>query len=149
MKVIFLKNVKGVANEGDIKEVKEGYAKNFLFKQKLALEATPANLKAHEEKLESIKEEEKLKVKEAESLAERLKTVKLEFNQKSGETGRLYGAVTSQEIADELEKNGIHIDKKMIDLKEPIKTAGTHAIKINIYKDIKSQITVNVNAVTE
>ena len=62
MKVIFLKNVKGVANEGDVKEVKEGYAKNFLFKQKLALEATPANMKAHEEKLESLKEQEKLKI---------------------------------------------------------------------------------------
>lgn len=149
MKVIFLKNVKGVANEGDVKEVKEGYAKNFLFKQKLALEATPANMKAHEEKLESLKEEEKLKVKEAENLAEKLKTIKLEFNQKSGETGRLYGAVTGQEIADELGKMGIHIDKKMLDLKEPIKTAGSHSIKVNIYKEVKSQLVVNVNAVTE
>ena len=77
MKVIFLKNVKGVANEGDIKEVKEGYAKNFLFKQKLALEATTANMKAHEEKLESIKEQEKLKVAEAKALAEKLKTINL------------------------------------------------------------------------
>ncbi len=147
MKVIFTKNVKGVANEGDIKEVKEGYAKNFLFKQNLALEATPANLKAHEEKLESLKEQEKLKTAEAKALAEKLKTIKLEFNLKAGETGRLYGAVTGQEIADELSKQGLPVDKKLLDMKEPVKEAGTHTIKVNIYKDIKSQLTVVVNAV--
>lgn len=149
MKVIFLKNVKGVANEGDIKEVKEGYAKNFLFKQKLALEATPANLKAHEEKLEAIKEQENLKIAEAKALSEKLKTLKLEFNQKAGETGRLYGAVTSQEISDMLSNMGIPVDKKLFDMKEPIKEAGTHTVKVNIYKDIKSQLTVIVNAVKE
>lgn len=149
MKVIFLKNVKGVANEGDIKEVKEGYAKNFLFKQKLALEATPANLKAHEEKLESLKEQEKLKIVEAKALSEKLKSTKVEFNQKAGETGRLYGAVTSQEIADALAKNGIPVDKKLFDMKEPIKEAGIHTVKVNIYKDIKSELKVIVNAVVE
>lgn len=149
MKVIFLKNVKGVANEGDIKDVKEGYAKNFLFKQKLALEATPANMKAHEEKLESIKEQENLKIAEAKALAEKLKTLKLEFNQKAGETGRLYGAVTSQEISDMLSKQGTPVDKKLFDMKEPIKEAGTHTVKVNIYKDIKSTLTVIVNAVKE
>ena len=139
MKVIFLKNVKGVANEGDVKDVKEGYAKNFLFKQKLALEATPANMKAHEEKLESLKEQEKLKIAEAKALAEKLKAAKIEFNQKAGDTGRLYGAVTSQEISDALAKIGIHIDKKLFDIKEPIKEAGTHTVKVNIYKELKSQ----------
>ncbi len=147
MKVIFLKNVKGVANEGDVKDVKEGYAKNFLFKQKLALEATPANMKAHEEKLESLKEQEKLKIAEAKALAEKLKAAKIEFNQKAGDTGRLYGAVTSQEISDALVKIGIHIDKKLFDIKEPIKEAGTHTVKVNIYKEVKSQLTVVINAI--
>ncbi len=147
MKVIFLKNVKGVANEGDVKDVKEGYAKNFLFKQKLALEATPANMKAHEEKLESLKEQEKLKIAEAKALAEKLKAAKIEFNQKAGDTGRLYGAATSQEISDALAKIGIHIDKKLFDIKEPIKEAGTHTVKVNIYKEVKSQLTVVINAI--
>ena len=147
MKVIFLKNVKGVANEGDVKDVKEGYAKNFLFKQKLALEATPANMKAHEETLESLKEQEKLKIAEAKALAEKLKAAKIEFNQKAGDTGRLYGAVTSQEISDALAKIGIHIDKKLFDIKEPIKEAGTHTVKVNIYKEVKSQLTVVINAI--
>ena len=149
MKVIFLKSVKGVANEGDVKDVKEGYAKNFLFKQKLALEATPANMKAHEEKLESLKEQEKLKIAEAKALAEKLKNTKVEFNQKAGDTGRLYGAVTSQEISDALAKQGLPVDKKLFDMKEPIKEAGTHTVKVNIYKEIKSQLTVIVNAVKE
>ncbi len=147
MKVIFLKNVKGVANEGDIKEVKEGYAKNFLFKQKLALEATTANMKAHEEKLESIKEQEKLKVAEAKALAEKLKTITIEFSLKAGDTGRLYGAVTSQEISDALAKQGLPVDKKLFDMKEPIKEAGTHTVKVNIYKEVKSQLTVVINAI--
>lgn len=147
MKVIFLKNVKGVANEGDIKEVKEGYAKNFLFKQKLALEATTANMKAHKEKLESIKEQEKLKVAEAKALAEKLKTITIEFSLKAGDTGRLYGAVTSQEISDALAKQGLPVDKKLFDMKEPIKEAGTHTVKVNIYKEVKSQLTVVINAI--
>ena len=147
MKVIFLKNVKGVANEGDIKEVKEGYAKNFLFKQKLALEATTANMKAHEEKLESIKEQEKLKVAEAKALAEKLKTITIDFSLKAGDTGRLYGAVTSQEISDALAKQGLPVDKKLFDMKEPIKEAGTHTVKVNIYKEVKSQLTVVINAI--
>ena len=147
MKVIFLKNVKGVANEGDVKDVKEGYAKNFLFKQKLALEATPANMKAHEEKLESLKEQEKLKIAEAKALAEKLKAAKIEFNQKAVETVRLNGTVTSQEISDALAKIGIHIDKKLFDIKEPIKEAGTHTVKVNIYKEVKSQLTVVINAI--
>lgn len=149
MKVIFLHNVKGVANEGDIKEVKEGYAKNFLFKKSLAVEATPANLKAREDKLEAIKEREALKIAEAKALAEKLKSVNVVFNHKAGETGRLYGAVTGQEISDALAKQGVHIDKKLFDLKEAIKETGSHKIKANIYKDIKGEFIVTVNAVTE
>lgn len=149
MKVIFLKDVKGVAKEGDIKDVKEGYAKNFLFKQNLALEATATNLKKHDEKLESKKEEEKLKVAEAKALAEKLKTIKVTISHKVGETGKLYGAITSSEIVEELEKLGTPLDKKLLDLKDPIKEVGTHTIKVNIYKDIKSELTVIVNPINE
>ena len=78
-----------------------------------------------------------------------LKSTKVEFNQKAGDTGRLYGAVTSQEISDALAKQGLPVDKKLFDMKEPIKEAGTHTVKVNIYKEIKSQLTVIVNAVKE
>lgn len=145
MKVIFLKDVRNVASEGDVKEVKAGYAQNFLFKQGLAVEATPANMKALEKKLELIREREKNRIKDAADLAERLKTVKVSFSRKAGDTGRLYGAVTSQEIADAVKELGIDIDKKLIDLKEPIKTVGEHIVKVNIFKETKGQITVTVN----
>ena len=149
MKVIFLKDVKSVASEGDVKEVKAGYAQNFLFKKGLAVEATEANMKALEKKLELIKEKERNRIKNAGDLAERLKTVKVSFSRKAGDTGRLYGAVTSQEIADAIKEQGIEIDKKLIDLKEPIKTVGVHAVKVNIFKEIKGQITVTVNSDAE
>ena len=96
---------------------------------------------------QELKEQEKLKIAEAKALAEKLKAAKIEFNQKAGDTGRLYGAVTSQEISDALAKIGIHIDKKLFDIKEPIKEAGTHTVKVNIYKEVKSQLTVVINAI--
>lgn len=149
MKVIFLKDVKAVASEGDVKEVKSGYAQNFLFKKGLAVEATEANMKALEKKLALIKERELNRVKNAADLAERLKTVKVSFSRKAGDTGRLYGAVTGQEIADAVKAQGIDIDKKLFDLKEPIKVVGTHTVKVNIFKEIKGQITVVVTADAE
>ena len=145
MKVIFLKDVRNVASEGDVKEVKAGYAQNFLFKQGLAVEATPANMKALEKKLELIREREKNRIKDAADLAERLKTIKVSFSRKAGDTGRLYGAVTSQEIVDAVKELGIDIDKKLIDLKEPIKTVGEHIVKVNIFKETTGQSTVTVN----
>ena len=105
-------------------------------------------MKAHEEKLESLKEQEKLKIAEAKALAEKLKTTKIEFSLKAGETGRLYGAVTGQEISDELAKHGIHLDKKLLDMKEAIKETGSHTVKVNIYKEVKSQLTVVINAIS-
>ena len=77
-----------------------------------------------------------------------MKTTKIEFSLKAGETGRLYGAVTGQEISDELAKHGIHLDKKLLDMKEPIKETGSHTVKVNIYKEVKSQLTVVINAIS-
>lgn len=149
MKVIFLKDVHNVAVEGDIKEVKTGYAQNFLFKKGLAVEATESNMKALERKLALIKEKEKTRIKDASDLAERLKSVKVAFSRKAGETGRLYGAVTGQEIADAVKEQGVEIDKKLLDLKDPIKEVGVHNIKVNIFKEIKGQVTVTVSADAE
>lgn len=146
MKVIFLEAVQNVASEGDIKEVKAGYAQNFLFKKGLAVEATESAIKAHEKKLALIKEREKNRISDAALLAEKLKSVKVVFSRKAGETGRLYGAVTGQEIADAIKAQGIEIDKKLLDLKEPIKEVGVHNVKVNIFKDIKGQVIVTVNA---
>lgn len=145
MKVIFLQDVTNVAHEGDVKEVKRGFAVNYLFKNRLALEATDAHMKALEKKLEAIKEKEKVRLADAKTLADKIKTMKIAFDRKAGETGKLYGAVTGQEIADALKIAGLEIDKKIIELKEPIKDLGVHIVKLNLYKDIKGELTVTVN----
>lgn len=144
MKVIFLKDVKGVASAGDIKDVKEGYAQNFLFKKNLAVVANDANMKNLEKQKALIKEKEENRLKDAKNLAEKLKTIKISFVRKVGDTGRLYGAVTSQEISDAIKEQGIELDKKLLDLKDPIKEAGCHEVKVNIFKDIKSSVKVEI-----
>lgn len=145
MKVIFLKTVKGVANEGDIKEVKEGYAKNYLFKQKLAVEATEAAIKVRDTKIADRKEAENLKISEAKSLSKSLEGIRISISHKAGANGKLYGAITSEMIVSELEKKNILIDKKMLEVKD-IKDAGLHEIKVNIYKDIKGLFLLEVVA---
>ena len=145
MKVIFLKDVKGVAKKGDMKEAKDGYAKNFLFKQNLAVEATEANLKKLEQQkaLEVAKEQKRKD--DARALAQKLKTVGIKMSKKSGETGKLYGAITAADIAEALKAEGLEVDKRDIDLHDPIKETGVHTVKVNIYMDRKSEIKVEVN----
>lgn len=144
MKVVFLKDVKSVAKENDVKEVSQGYAQNFLFKKGLAIEATPDNLKKLERKLQDIKDKEANRIAEAKELSEKLKNASVVFKRKTG-NGRLYGAVTSHEVVDAIKEKGIEVDKKMLDMKD-LKEIGTHTIKVNIYKDIKGQIEVTIAA---
>lgn len=145
MKVIFVKDVKNVAKAGEIKEVKEGYARNFLFKNGLAIEATEANLNNLKRKKEQEVLAEKNKLEEAKNLSERLSKVVLTLKRKAGEKGRLFGAITNTEIAEELEKIGLNIDKKLIELKNPIKEIGEYKIKVNLYKEIKGEFTLKVD----
>jgi len=146
MKVIFLENVKGVAKKDEVKEAKDGYAKNFLFKKKLAIEATPENLQALAERQQKTKDDEAKKIADSKALAEKLNKVTLTLKGKIGDTGKLYGAITSAEIAQELKKEGLDVDKKSIVLKDPIKEAGLHPVKVKIYLDINAEIKVNITA---
>ncbi|MDR0453956.1 MAG: 50S ribosomal protein L9 [Deferribacteraceae bacterium] len=149
MKVIFLKDVENVAREGDIKEVKDGYARNFLFRGRLAMEATPANQKALEKKLKEIQEREKKRFSDAQTYAADIKKTVVNISKKAGETGRLYGAVTPQDIVDALKALGVELEKKNLEMKEPLKDLGTHEIKVHLYKDVRTSFTVNVNAQAE
>ena len=145
MKVIFLKDVKGVAKKGDIKEAKDGYAKNYLFKHNVAVEATEANLKKLENQKAAEAAKDQKRKEDAKVLAEKLRTVGIKIGKKAGETGKLYGAITSADIAEALKAEGLEIDKRDIDLHEPIKDTGVHSVKVNIYMDIKSEIKVEVH----
>lgn len=146
MKVIFLKDVKNVAKANEIKEVKEGYARNYLFRNGLAVEATKANIDKLNRKLEQMATTEEARIKNAKELAEKLSKLEVKMTKKAGEKGRLFGAITSSEIAEEVNRLGVNLDKKLIDLKNPIKEVGEHIIDINIYKGIKGQLKVIVDA---
>lgn len=145
MKVIFLKDVKGKGKKGEVKDVPTGYANNFLLKNNYAEEATPGNLKklkAKQNKQEKLEEEEK---QEAESLKKKLENTTVKINAKSGEDGRLFGSVTSKQIAESLKKqHSIQVDRRKIELKDPIRTLGHTKVPVKLHHDVTGTITVQV-----
>ena len=146
MKVILLCDVKGQGKKDQIVEVSDGYARNFLFPQKKAI---AADAKATSE-LKSKEEAKQFKINEdrkaATALAERINNVKIEIQMGHGADGRLYGSVTSKDIAENLSKViSQDIDKRKILLKEPIKAYGSYSIEIKILADISAKFTVNVH----
>lgn len=145
MKVILLEDVKGLGKKGDLVNSKTGYARNFLFPKELAIEATPANMKKWEE---DMKEKETKMQKEKEQALElktKLERTTVELKGKGGEGGRLFGSITSKDIAEALEKQyKISIDKKKIELKENIKTSGITDVEVRVYPEITANLKVNV-----
>ena len=141
MKVIFLADVKGKGKKGEIKEVPTGYAQNFLIKKNLAKEATAAAIGELRGKQKS---EEKA---HAEMLAEKLEAEStiVEFTEKVGPDGRTFGSITSKKIAEELQKQfGIKIDKRLIQVKSPIRSVGLIDVPVKIYQDVTSVINLRV-----
>ncbi|BFH18095.1 50S ribosomal protein L9 [Paenibacillus melissococcoides] len=144
MKVILLQDVKGQGKKGQIKEVSEGYAQNFLFKQGLARPATEGNLKTLEQQNKSEqkrKEQEKL---DAEKLAATLNETTVPLKAKAGEGGRLFGAITTKQIAEALSKMKLKIDKRKIELDEPIRSLGYTNVTIKLHPDVKATVKVHV-----
>lgn len=144
MKVIFLVDVKGKGTKGEVKEVAEGYARNFLLPKGFAVEANTGNVKQLE--LHKQGEEKKLQkeLEEAKALAKAIEQTTIVIKTKAGEGGRLYGAVTSKQIADELKKRNIAIDKRKIDLDDAIRALGTTKVNVKIYPKINATLTVQV-----
>lgn len=145
MKVILLSELKGKGGEGDIVEVADGYANNYLFPQKIAVAATKGNLKQLEQRKHNIATREAARIEEAQALKAALDDLSVKVEARVGEEGVLFGSITAAMIADALkEAEDIEIDRKRIDLKNPIKTAGKHEVVVSIYRDIKSNLTVAV-----
>ena len=145
MKVILLSELKGKGGEGDIVEVADGYATNYLFPQKIAVAATKGNLKQLEQRKHNIATREAARIEEAQALKAALDDLSVKVEARVGEEGVLFGSITAAMIADALkEAEDIEIDRKRIDLKNPIKTAGKHEVVVSIYRDIKSNLTVVV-----
>lgn len=144
MKIILKQDVDSLGLEGQIFEVKNGYARNYLIPKGFALEATNQNIKLMDAQKKKI-EENRLKAKEeAEKARSTLSAVVVTIAQKVGEEDRLYGSVTSMDIADHLEKNGIVLDRKRIKLDRPIKTLGEFMVPIRLHPEVTAEIKVVV-----
>ena len=144
MKVILISDVESFGKRGEIREVKDGFARNYLFPKKFAVEATPQNIKAWEQQKRSImKKEEELKA-EAESLADKLREVSCIIPVKAGEEGKLFGSVTSQNISDALNKLGFDISRKDIELDTPIKALGVYEVPVKLHSNVTVSVKVEV-----
>ena len=146
MKVILKQDVRALGKKGEVKEVADGYARNFLFPRELALEATPGNLKALAAVKEGAAKKELQNETEARALAQKLEALTIDFKAKTGEGGRLFGSITGKDIADRIQQlTRIELDKRKIELDEAIKTLGAHQIKLHIYKGVTVTVTVKVD----
>ena len=145
MKVILLQEVENLGKEGDMVEVKNGYARNYLLPRKLAIEASKGNITQIEalKKKRAIREAKELE--EAKILQERIDGLVLEFEKKAGKTGKLYGSVTSREIAEKISQVvGINLDRKYLELGEALKEIGEYPVKVNLGKGIYATVQVKV-----
>jgi len=147
MKVILQADVKGTGKKGQVFEVADGYARNFLFPKKLAIEATTGNVQdiTHKKALEERRKEKEKEV--AVELVGKLNALRIDVKTKTGEGGRLFGSVTSKEIVEALKKqHGVEVDKRKLELKEPIKALGNYEVHVKIYPDVIAKLQVQVVA---
>ena len=144
MRVILKRDIRGVGREGDIKEVKDGYARNFLLPQKAAVVADAGAIKNWERHRGDREERERSVRAQAEATAARLSELKLEIAVRAGEKNRLFGSVTNREIAELIAREGIEVDRHTISLHEPIKTVGDHRVTVHVVPGVDAQVTVTV-----
>ncbi len=142
MKVILRQDFETLGKIGDVVDVKDGYARNYLIPRNIVFRATPNNLNAlEEEKKQHVRQEQK-QLKEADKLRTEIEKVSLTITMKVGEDDKLFGSVTSQMIADALKEKNFTIDKRSIELDEPIKTLGIFEIPVKIHSDVAAKIKV-------
>jgi large subunit ribosomal protein L9 len=148
VKIVLRQDVDNLGDRGQVVNVKPGYARNFLLPKGMALAATPGNMRQIElqRKVWAVREEQE--TGEARKLADHIAGLTVSIAKKVGEHDALYGSVTSQEIADGLKAQGVEVDKRKIQLNEPIKTLGTHQVPVRIHRQVVAQVSVNVVAET-
>lgn len=144
MKVIFLKDVKGQGKKDEVKEVKDGYAKNFLIKQGYAIAANGNTIKKLNSDLENRRLEENLLVGECNQIKSKLEKEKIIFKVKTGKQDMMFGQISTKQLKEELSKLGYKIDKTRILLDHPITSLGTHNVEIELHKQVKAIIKVQV-----
>ena len=148
MKVILLTELRGKGGEGDVIDVAQGFAENYLFPNKIAQPATPGNIKQLEERRHNIAKREEKRVADAEAIRAQLDGKPVVVDAKIGEEGQLFGSVTAAQVADAVEAQlGVTVDRKRIG-RVNIKQVGTHEVEINLYRDINAKVLVLVGVET-
>ena len=142
MEVILRQAVESLGKPGDVVKVSNGYARNYLLPHGVAFEATPGNLKRIQQERERLEAAENERRTAAQGLAEKLEQVQLTFSARVGEEGKLFGSVTSADVAQQLESQGFHIEKRQIDLHEPIKSLGVYRVPVRLHADVKPEVRV-------
>ena len=144
MKVILNDDVKGLGRRGDMVTVKAGYARNFLLPKELAFPATPGNLKRIEQEKHRYDARMAKDKDQAEQIARSIEGLRIVLKKKAGEHDALYGSVTSSDLAEALAAKGVTVDKRRIDLEEPIKRLGEHTVHVKLHRDVTVGLTVEV-----
>ncbi len=148
MKVLLVKDVKSLGKAGEVKEVKDGYGKNFLIAKGFAKHATPEIIEEHKKMMAEKEAEEKAEIARLQELAKKLDKLEIIIKKKVGENGHLFGAVTKEEIAEALKaEHGIEIDKKHITEKKPIKSVGEHDVDVKLGHGIHATLHVDVEGI--
>lgn len=146
MKVILLQEIQTLGKAGDVKNVADGYARNFLIPQKLAEPATEKNLKTMARRLAEKDRREEKEHTHYQTLAEKLHGMKLRFTLKVGEKGQAFGSITARDIVEELTQHSIRVEKGWVDLEQGIKTAGEHTVSIKLPHQISSEVRVIIES---
>lgn len=143
--MILKQDIRSLGKRGDVKEVADGYARNFLLPKGLAIEATSGNLKILSDQKAMNAQKEFREQEEAKELAKRLNGLEINFKVKTGEGGRLFGSITSKDLADQIyQKTEITVDKRKLEMEDSIKSLGEFKVKAHLYKGITAEINVNV-----
>jgi large subunit ribosomal protein L9 len=142
MEVILREAVEKLGHPGDVVKVSPGFARNYLLPRGIAYEATPGNLKRIAQEKGRLEAAENARIVVAQELAAKLEPISLTFSARVGEEGKLFGSVTNADIAQQLEANGVHVEKRMIDLHEPIRALGIYKVPIKLHADVKTEVKV-------
>lgn len=146
MRVILRREVRGVGKPGDVKDVADGYALNYLLPRGLAVEASASALAALKQRREQEAAQHDRARAEARALAKRLEAATLAFTLRGGAQGRVFGSVTNRDIADALAREGIEVDRAKIQLEEPLRSLGTHRVEVRLLPDVRARVTVRIEA---
>ncbi|WP_338553744.1 50S ribosomal protein L9 [Paenibacillus sp. KS-LC4] len=142
MKVIFLADVKGQGKKGEVKDVSEGYVRNFLLPKGLVKPASDGNLKTLEVQNASEQKRKAQEKEDAKTLAKKMEEMTIVLKTKAGEGGRLFGAITSKQIGEQLAAQGVKVDKRKIELEEPIRTLGMTEVLVKLHPEVKAKLRV-------